>query len=435
MKSLDHIPVGKIHRASKLLQTGVRLGGNYLKYYGERLIHPELDRSQLDETNAGDIYDSLKELKGSALKMAQMLSMEKNLLPRAYVEKFSLAQFSVPPLSGPLVRKTFRTYLHANPEDLFDFFEHEASYAATIGQVHRALWKGRQLAVKIQYPGVRESIRSDLAIVRPIALRMFKLQGKNSDVYFKEVEEKLLEETDYELELQRSQSITLACSHIPGLSFPSYYQKFSCRKILTMDWMEGLHLSDYATRGFDPAEGRRLGQALWDFYMFQIHGLRRFHADPHPGNFLISPQGTLIALDFGCVKEIPENFYKPYFELIDHRVFEQPKAFEDKLAELEVLLPEDTAAERRYLKALFREMLEIFTLPFNAEEFDFGDCLFWERISSMGRRYIDDPRMRRMNGNRGSRHFLYISRTFFGLYSLLYDLRARVHTHSFESFL
>ena len=435
MKTLDSIPVGKIHRASKLLQTGVRVGGNYLKYYGEKLINPDLDRSQLDQDNAGDIYDSLKELKGSALKVAQMLSMEKNLLPRAYVEKFSLAQFSVPPLSAPLVRKTFRTYLNASPEDLFDAFEADASFAATIGQVHRAQLNGKNLAVKIQYPGVAESIRSDLAIVRPIALRMFNLQGKQSDIYFKEVEEKLLEETNYELELQRSQIISEACRSIPDLDFPKYYPELSCQRILTMDWMDGMHLSNFVARGFEPVEGSRLGQTLWDFYMFQIHGLRQVHADPHPGNFLVSEHGHLVVLDFGCVKDIPETFYVPYFELADNRIFEQSRLFEDKLMELEILRPEDSASDRKYLKTLFREMLELFTLPFNASTFNFGDPQFWERICSLGKKYADDQSLRRMNGNRGSRHFLYMNRTFFGLYNLLYDLNAQVNVHSYQTYL
>ncbi|MDA9290045.1 AarF/ABC1/UbiB kinase family protein, partial [Polaribacter sp.] len=104
MKTLDSIPTSKIQRASKLVTTGAKVGVNYLKYYGDKLVNNEVDaKSRLNENNAEDIYDGLKQLKGSALKVAQMLSMEKSILPAAYVEKFSLAQFSVPPLSPPLV--------------------------------------------------------------------------------------------------------------------------------------------------------------------------------------------------------------------------------------------------------------------------------------------------------------------------------------------
>ena len=111
MKTLNKIPTGKIERASNLLKAGAKVGVNYIKYYGNKITKDEEEAKKiLNEDNAADIYDSLKELKGSALKVAQMLSMEKNIMPQAYVEKFSLSQFSVPPLSGALVKKTFRKY-------------------------------------------------------------------------------------------------------------------------------------------------------------------------------------------------------------------------------------------------------------------------------------------------------------------------------------
>jgi len=167
MKTIDKIPIGKIGRTGKMVQTGIKVGGNYLKYYSKKALNRDLLRDELDQINAEDIYNGLKSLKGSALKVAQMLSMEKNLLPNAYVEKFSLAQFSVPPLSGPLVRKTFKKYHGKYPEEIFDTFSSESVNAASIGQVHRATKDGKELAVKIQYPGVADSISSDLALVKP----------------------------------------------------------------------------------------------------------------------------------------------------------------------------------------------------------------------------------------------------------------------------
>ncbi len=109
-----------------------------------KALKGEDSRAQLDEDNAKDIYNSLKTLKGSALKVAQMLSMEKNLLPKAYVEQFSLAQFSVPPLSWPLVKKVVRKNLGANPESVFDTFAAQSENAASIGQVHQATKDGKK---------------------------------------------------------------------------------------------------------------------------------------------------------------------------------------------------------------------------------------------------------------------------------------------------
>lgn len=435
MKTLDKIPTGKIERAGKLVKTGVKIGGNYVKYYGKRLVNPELGREELDEDNAADIYDGLKSLKGSALKVAQMLSMEKNLLPSAYVEKFSLSQFSVPPLSAPLVRKTFKKYLGTYPEELFDSFEKDSINAASIGQVHKATKDGKELAVKIQYPGVAESIGSDLAIVKPIAIRMFNLQGKDSDKYFKEVENKLIEETNYILELEQSKEITEACAKIPNMRFPTYYPEFSSERIITMDWMKGKHLSEFAKTDFKKSVGDTLGQALWDFYMFQIHGLRKVHADPHPGNFLVSKEHQLIAIDFGCIKEIPDEFYIPYFELAKEENLNNEEVFMQKLYELEILTPTDSKKELEFFTALFKEMLTIFTTPFNAKEFDFGAPEFWSQIAQLSERYSKDEQIRKMNGNRGSKHFLYMNRTFFGLYNLLHDLKATVQVNTFQKYV
>jgi len=435
MKSIDKIPTGKIGRTSELVKTGVKIGGNYLKYYGKKAFNKELTRDELDKDNAEDIYDGLKNLKGSALKVAQMLSMEKSLLPSAYVEKFSLAQFSVPPLSAPLVRKTFKNYQGAYPEDLYDTFTPNSVNAASIGQVHQATKDGKKLAVKIQYPGVADSISSDLAMVKPVAIKMFNLQGKDSEKYFKEVEGKLLEETDYKLEVEQSKFISEACSKIEHLRFPKYYEELSSERIITMDWMQGEHLSDFVKKDFSKEEGDQLGQALWDFYMFQMHELKAVHADPHPGNFLIDEDRNLIAIDFGCIKKVPEEFYKPYFELAVPENINNRKFFLAKLFELEILRPDDTEKEIDYFSNLFYEMLSLFTSPFHGETFDFSDESFWCKITELSEKYSKDTELRKMNGNRGSKHFLYINRTFFGLYNLLHDLKAEVKINNFKKYI
>tara|TARA_R110001632_G_scaffold129087_2_gene243154 strand:+ start:1973 stop:3283 length:1311 start_codon:yes stop_codon:yes gene_type:complete len=425
MKTLKNIPITKIQRASKLVQTGAKVGVNYLKYYGDKMVNSEADaKGRLDESNATDIYDSLKDLKGSALKLAQMLSMEKNILPQAYVDKFSLSQFSVPPLSAPLVMKTFKKSLGKFPNEIFDSFNLEAQNAASIGQVHRASKNGKTLAIKIQYPGVADSILSDLAMVKPIAMKMFNIKGEHSEVYFKEVEGKLLEETNYLLEIEQSKEVVAACNHIPNLKFPNYYEDLSSPQIITMDWMEGLHLSEFTAINSNQTLANNLGQALWDFYLYQIHTLKKVHADPHPGNFLVSPQGHLIAIDFGCMKTIPEDFYEPYFQLFDLDVLEDAALFKVKLLELEILRKGDSIEEVDFFTNMFHDVLCFFTQPFREETFDFSDPSFFEKISAIGERYFKSTRSSNMNANRGSRHFIYMNRAFFGLFNLMFDLKA-----------
>jgi predicted unusual protein kinase regulating ubiquinone biosynthesis (AarF/ABC1/UbiB family) len=426
MKTIDYIPTSKIERAGKLVQTGAKIGVNYVKHYAEKIVNPDLTRDKLNENNAEDIYDGLKSLKGSALKVAQMLSMDKNFLPQAYVEKFSLSQFSVPPLSAPLVLKTFKSNFGKTPYEIFDEFNANSVNAASIGQVHLAKKDGKKLAVKIQYPGVANSISSDLALVKPIAIRMFNLQGKDSDKYFKEVEDKLIEETNYLLELKQSEEVVKACSKIENILFPNYYPEFSSEKIITMDWMTGIHLSEFTAKNTDQATGDKIGQALWDFYMYQIHVLRKVHADPHPGNFLVDDQNRLIALDFGCMKQIPNEFYIPYFELINKNVITDESRFIAKLFELEILRTDDTPAEIEYFTAMFHDLLSLFTQPFQNETFDFADEKFFNAIAELGKRFSEDTNLKKMNGNRGSKHFIYMNRTFFGLYNLMFDLKAKI---------
>jgi predicted unusual protein kinase regulating ubiquinone biosynthesis (AarF/ABC1/UbiB family) len=435
MKTLDKIPTGKIERASQLVKTGFKVGGNYVAYYGEKIVNPSLTKDKLNENNAEDIYDGLKNLKGSALKVAQMLSMDKSIMPQAYVDKFSLSQFSVPPLSAPLVRKTFKKYLGKYPEELYDSFTPDAMNAASIGQVHKASKNGENLAVKIQYPGVSDSISSDLALVKPFATRMFNIKGKDSDKYFKEVEDKLLEETDYVLELKQSLEISDWCKNITNLRFPKYYPELSSEKILTMEWIDGEHLSEFTSHNEDRVKGDKIGQAMWDFYMYQMHHLRQVHADPHPGNFLIDKDSNLVAIDFGCIKQVPNEFYVPYFELARPEVIDNPVLFNEKLYELEILRLDDSKEEIVYFTKLFHDLLSLFTKPFHGDYFDFSDEDFFGKIAQMGEDFAKDTQLRKMNGNRGSKHFLYINRTFFGLYNLMNDLKARITTKNYLQFI
>jgi len=425
METIDQIPITKIQRATKIVKTGAKVGVNYIKYYGNRITQEEEEaKKTLNNANADDIYDGLKNLKGSALKVAQMLSMEKSIMPAAYVEKFSLSQFSVPPLSPALVNKTFRKYFGKSAHEIFDKFDATSVNAASIGQVHQAEKEGKKITVKIQYPGVAGSISSDLSLIKPIAIRMFNIKGKDSDKYFKEVEEKLIDETNYILEVDQSIEIAKACKHIPNMKFPEYYKEYSTDRIISMEWMNGLHLTEFAAQNSDPVLANKIGQALWDFYMYQIHVLRKMHADPHPGNFLVSKEEDLIALDFGCMKSLPDEFYYPYFTLSEKENINNKSLFEKKLYELEILRSDDSKKELDFFKEVFYDLLSLFTQPFHTDYFDFSNKTFFDALSNMAQEFAQKTELRKYNGNRGSKHFIYVNRTFFGLYNLMHTLKA-----------
>jgi predicted unusual protein kinase regulating ubiquinone biosynthesis (AarF/ABC1/UbiB family) len=299
--------------------------------------------------------------------------------------------------------------------------------------VHQATKDGKKLAIKIQYPGVADSISSDLAMVKPVAIKMFNIKGKDSDKYFEEVEQKLLEETNYILEVKQSQQMVADCKHIEHLIFPDYYPNLSNHRIITMDWIDGEHLSEFTKVNTDKKLADKLGQALWDFYMYQMHELKRVHADPHPGNFLVTPKGELVAIDFGCIKVVPDAFYIPYFELAIPENINNPEIFTKKLYELEILTPRDTPEEIEFFSTLFHEMLSLFTQPMHKETFDFSDETFFSKVADLSEKYSKDTQLRKMNGNRGSKHFLYINRTFFGLYNLMNDLGANVLVNNYKT--
>ncbi len=428
MKYQEKITTSRTGRTLKFLGTGAKIGGNYIKHYAKKALNPGMDSSELHEANASDIYSSLSELKGSALKVAQMLSMDRGILPAAYADKFALSQYMAPPLSAPLVARIFKKELGKSPQELFDSFEPNAKNAASIGQVHQATIGDKKLAVKVQYPGVADSIQSDLRLVRPVALRMFNLSEKDLDKYMGEVEGKLLEETDYILELERGQSIAQACAGLEGLKFPAYYPAYSGKRVLTMDWMQGEHLAEFLLKNPSQETRNLLGQRLWDFYQFQVHHLKTVHADPHPGNFLLNDDGSVGVIDFGCIKEIPEEFYYDYFGLILPEVQSQAELLESLMERIEMLFAYDSPQKRSIFIKAFGQMTELLSRPFATEYFDFSDEQYIQQIYALGEEISQIPEIRDTRDGRGSRHMLYINRTYFGLYSLLNSLGAQVKT-------
>lgn len=428
VKEQGTIPVGKVQRAAKFARAGMRVGGNYIKHYGQRAVGVKKDKGELDTENAEVLYESLSELKGSALKVAQMLSMDSQMLPTAYLEKFAEAQYNAPPLSYPLVVKTFKSQFKKSPEEVFESFTRNAVNAASIGQVHKAELDGKELAVKIQYPGVAESVKSDLKMVKPFALRLMNMREKDVEPYMNEVQERLLEETDYELEVRRSIKISQAAKDLDNVVFPDYYPELSGSRIITMDWLAGKPIKEFIAQKPSQEVRNKVGQTLWDFTDFQIHRLKMLHADPHPGNFLIQEDGTVGVIDFGCVKEVPEDFYQNYFAIVRGDIINDTEALDKALWELEFYKADDDDEKRVFYRELLVQSIRLVTRPFRTERFDFGDPSFFEELHAYGEKMHKDKTLRNSDAARGSAHGIYINRTYFGLYNILHQLGATVDT-------
>ncbi|MDT3402792.1 ABC1 kinase family protein [Mucilaginibacter terrae] len=425
----NSIPTSKVERSARFVKTGFKVGGNYIKHYSKKLFNPSLDKTELNEDNAADIYESLSELKGSALKVAQMLSMDKNILPKAYVDKFSQSQYNAPPLSGPLIVQTFRKHFGKSPEQIYDKFNLRSNNAASIGQVHQAELNGQKLAVKIQYPGVGDSISSDLKLVKPFAFRLLGMSEKELDIYMREVEERLLEETDYELEVRRSIEFSNACANLENIVFPTYYPELSSKRIITMSWIEGQHLKEFLQTNPSQELRNQLGQALWNFYNFQQHELRAVHADPHPGNFMITPDGNLGIIDFGCIKEMPEDFYYPFFSLTSTNMLDNKEETIKAFRKLEMILPNDSPQQVEFFYSTYHQMISLFAKPYMSSTFDFGHTAFFDELYGFGEQLSRMPEFKQA---RGVKHFIYVNRTNFGLYNILHELGAQVNTDTYK---
>lgn len=426
----ESLPTSKVARAARFAKTGFNVGTNYVKHYAKKAVGAETSTEELHAANAAELYGALSEMKGSVLKVAQMLAMEKNLLPTAYAEQFAQAQYQTPPLSGPLVVKAFRDAFGKSPFEVFDEFEPTARQAASIGQVHRARKDGKTLAVKVQYPGVAASIQSDIRLVKPVALRVLGLSEAQVRPYLAEVETRLLEETDYALELRRGQDIASRCAHLPHLEFPRYYPELSGTRILTMDWLEGQHLKEFLATQPSQAVRSQLGQALWDFYQFQLNTLHQVHADPHPGNFLLQAAhgGTVGVLDFGCVKTIPADVYTLFTALLAPETYADEGRLTELLTQASVLRPTDPPSLRALYLRTMRHSLELVGRPFRQPQFNFGDPAYMQELYQLGDNLMQDPELRRQREPRGSEHFIYLNRTYVGLFALLTELGAEVQT-------
>ena len=211
--------------------------------------------------------------------------------------------------------------------------------------------------------------------------------------------------------------------------FPNYYPELSSKRILTMDWLDGLHLKEFLATNPSQAVRNQIGQALWDFYDFQIHTLRQVHADPHPGNFLMRPDGTMGVIDFGCVKVIPEYYYDNYFRLINPDTVKDEALTQQIFQNLEFLVPQDTPRDRKFFSDLFVQMIGMLGEPFAVDSFDFGSDEYFTKVYEFADQLSKMEELRTSKVVRGSQDGLYVNRTYYGLYALLNELKANVVTH------
>ena len=308
-------PTGRLARGAITGVAAARIG---LAQIGHRVRTPSQQAQADHEAALGRIlFGALAQLRGTALKVSQMLSMHPNLLPEGVRRELARGQHQALPLNRALVGRVFRQAFGQEPEALFTRFDPTAFAAASLGQVHRAELSGHgTVAVKVQYPGIAATIGSDMQLLRSVlkGLAHTELPLPAPAIVasvMDEIEASLLREVDY---LQEADELAWFAEHAawPGVAVARPVPSHTRAQVLTQQYLPGLHLDAWLATHPAQAQRNEAGQRLWDWFLHCIFSLGRVHADPHPGNFLFMPHEgggcQLGVLDFGCTRALSPGF-------------------------------------------------------------------------------------------------------------------------------
>ncbi|MEU0848951.1 AarF/ABC1/UbiB kinase family protein [Streptomyces flaveolus] len=307
------VPRSPFTRGARLMSLPLGFAGRSALGFGRRLLGEPVDllAGELQRRTAGHLFRVLGELKGGAMKFGQMLSVFEAALPPEVVGPYraalTLLQEAAPALPADQVHAVLREELGPDWRERFTAFEDTPAAAASIGQVHRAVHTdGRTVAVKIQYPGAGEALLGDYAQLGRL-IRLFSLVTPGLDVepMLRELRERVADELDYRLEAEAQQAFADAYRGDKEILVPDVVTY--TRRVLVTEWLEGTPLASVIREGAQ-AERDDAGLKYARFLFSGPERAGRLHADPHPGNFRLLPDGRLGVLDFGAVKHLPDGF-------------------------------------------------------------------------------------------------------------------------------
>src|SRR5215216_2376684 len=334
------IPKGRIRRTA---QVGSVVGSQGARYAGTRARNLARDPGEaaqaLEQRHlaaAEQMVETLGRMKGAAMKIGQLASfIDTEFLPPEYrdlyQDKLATLRSTAPPMPWKKVRAVLDEEWDEPVEELFEDFDEEAAAAASIGQVHKAvLPDGREVAVKIQYPGVADAIRADMQNAGMI-LRMAKAlaPGLDAKAAAEELKERVLEELDYEYEAHNQRTFARGYRGHPFIHVPDVLTRLSTERVLVTEWVDGLGFEE--VRQLPQEERDRFGEIVFRFCFGSIYHLQHFNADAHPGNYLLLPNGRVAFLDFGMTKHLDQD-------QIDLEIAALEAIFDDDPEELRVAL-------------------------------------------------------------------------------------------------
>lgn len=326
-------------------------------------------RSQLFQDIGIQIADTLGEMKGAVMKVGQIASQYKDIFPPEVAKAIAKLQRQAPAMPFAAIQQQVEKELGKPLNQIFSTFETEPFAAASIGQVHRAILpNGQAVVVKVQYPGVDQACESDLKQVR-LALRLMgvlKIDKKLQDQLFKEIQDSLSAELNYEIEAQNLEVFKTFHEKLDQqVIIPTVFKDYSSRRVLTLSYEKGESIETASTWSVETRNqiGRRIVRALGQ----EIFFLRRFHCDPHPGNFAFREDGSVIIYDYGSVKTLSPEIVQHFKSLVNAARQENIAQVEDLLVELKAL-----AEKEKFPDELYSQWIEILLRPLSTH-YDFAE--------------------------------------------------------------
>jgi predicted unusual protein kinase regulating ubiquinone biosynthesis (AarF/ABC1/UbiB family) len=369
---MTDIPRRAVSRSAKLASLPIGFAGRAALGLGKRVtgLASEVISAEVQQRTAEHLFSVLGQLKGGAMKFGQALSVFEAALPEELAGPYRAAltklQEAAPPMPAASVHRAIAAELGPDWRDRFREFDDTPAAAASIGQVHRAVWAdGRVVAVKVQYPGAGAALVSDLNQLGRLA-SLFRVVQPGLDVkpLVSELKLRVVEELDYELEASAQRAFAVAYEDDEMIYVPPVVA--SSPRVLVTEWLDGTPLSAIIAGGTEEqrdAAGERL--ALLHFSAPPRAGL--LHADPHPGNFRMLADGRLGVLDFGAVARTPDGLPKPIGRLTRLALAGDADGVLDGLREEGFVKP-DVDIDARAILEYLRPILE----PIAAEEFRFS---------------------------------------------------------------
>ena len=384
----------------------------------------EESQKETHEEIAKVIIESLGTLKGISVKIAQQVALGLPFLPKEYLDEISKSFNSIPPINRALIRKIIKQELGAYPQEVYESFDTEAFGAASLGQVHLATLLSEKFAVKVQYPGIAKSIDSDMAVLKFALTRFAK--GGNVDHLIEEVQARLHEEVDYEIEADNTEYFYKNLKH-ELIVIPKIERQYSTTKVLTSSFLEGRSFKEFLDSNPSQEERNHYAQLIFDSFFIGLYHIQMIHADPNPGNFIFMENKKLGVIDFGCVKKLDDDFLTSFSKLHVSLMDKLPdEEITKQYAELRMIDDDTPKKMLEFYQEVIKPLDRIYIEIFNEDFYDFKEN---SDFSERGFNIIMEVQKKSITAvHNMNEEYIFVDRTLLGYYAMFEKMEACIDT-------